>query len=332
MREKQNMNKILKLAIAVAGSVVISLGSAQADPKGKKVAFLITSPTNPFIAELTKHFVAKASSLGMDVTTFNTPFDVALQSQQVDDAIARKFDMIAIIAAAEGAIVPALTRARDAKVPVIMVNTPPRVGTNDLYLTFVGEDHTELGRIAGQGVVQALKESGRDTARIALITGSLQEGVGPRRVVGFKEALKALPKVQIVATEDAKWDTAASERIAGQLYARFAPTGGLDVLYGMADNQTVAAIKAAEAANIPLGTKKGELIVVGSNCVRQGIEMIKAGKQYSTGVQVPARTGERSAELAADYFNGKSVPKEVILPIELVTKANVEKWEKPCSF
>ncbi len=166
--------------------------------------------------------------------------------------------------------------------PVIIINSPPKEGAEDLYISFVGEDHVELGRIAARQVIEALKSGNRDTAKVALITGSLAEGVGPRRVSGFREVLKDHPKIEIVATEDAKWDTATSERIAGQLFARFAPRGGLDVIWGMADNQAVAAIRAAEAANIPARDGEDELIVIGSNCLKQGIEMIKAGKQYST--------------------------------------------------
>ena len=78
--------------------------------------------------------------------------------------------------------------------------------------------------------------------------------------------MKDHPEVKIVATEDAYWDTAKSEMIAGQLFARFAPQGGLDVAIGWADNQTAAIIRAAEAAHIPLGTAKGKLIVLGTNC------------------------------------------------------------------
>ena len=66
------------------------------------------------------------------------------------------------------------------------------------------------------------------SGKVALVTGSLQEGVGPRRVAGFREAMKANPQVQIVAVEDAKWQTDLSERIAGQLFARYAAQGGLD--------------------------------------------------------------------------------------------------------
>ena len=82
---------------------------------------------------------------------------------------------------------------------------------------------------------------------------------------------------------DADWDTAKSEMIAGQLFARFAPQGGLDVAIGWADNQTAAIIRAAEAAHIPLGTEKGKLIVLGMNCNRDGIQAIKDGREIQHG-------------------------------------------------
>ena len=183
---------MMKLAVALITALSLSFlipARADATPKGKKIAFLVTSPTHPFIATLSKTFVSRANSFGMEVNTVSQHFDAALQAQQVDDAIASQFDMLAIIAGSEQAIVPALIRAKQAGVPVILVNSPPRDGSEDLYLSFVGEDHVELGRITGASVLQALKEGGRDGGKIALITGSLQEGVGPPRVAGFREAI-----------------------------------------------------------------------------------------------------------------------------------------------
>jgi ABC-type sugar transport system substrate-binding protein len=303
-----------------------------ANPQGKKVALIVTSPSHPFIAAVMKAFTDKAAANGMQVSTFGSHFDAALQAQQVDDAIARKFDILAVIAGSEQAIIPALSRAKQAGVPVILVNSPPRDGSEDLYLSFVGEDHVQLGRLTGESVLKALKDGGREGGKVALITGSLQEGVGPRRLAGFREAIKANPKVEIVATEDAKWQTDLSERMAGQLFARFAAQGGLDVIYGMADNQAAAIVQAAKAAAIPLGIEKGKLIVVGSNCLKQGIAGIKAGDQYSTGIQIPSRTGSRAVELLVDHFNGKQLAKHEFLPVETVTKANVDKWEAPCTY
>jgi ABC-type sugar transport system substrate-binding protein len=324
-----------RLTIALTAALALTsltTGSADADPKGKKLAYLATSPTHPFIATLSKTFIERANALGMDVSSFGSQFDAALQAQQVDDAIVRKFDLIAIVAGSEQAIIPALMRAKQAGVPVLLINSPPRDGSEALYLSFVGEDHVQLGRITGESVLKALKDGGRDGGKVALVTGALQEGVGPRRVAGFREAVKANQKVDIVAVEDAKWATDLSERVAGQLFARFAPQGGLDVIYGMADNQAAAIVQAAKAAGIPLGIEKGKLIVVGSNCLKQGIAGIKAGEQYSTGTQVPTRTGLKAAEMIADHFNGKTLPKQEILPVETITKANVDQWEAACTF
>jgi ABC-type sugar transport system substrate-binding protein len=318
--------------ITTLGISLLTSADANADPQGKKIAFLVTSPTHPFIAALSKTFITRANSFGMEVNTVSQHFDAALQAQQVDDAIARKFDVLAIIAGSEQAIIPALSRAKQAGVPVILINSPPRDGSEDLYLSFVGEDHVELGRITGLSVLQALKDGAREGGKVALITGSLQEGVGPRRVLGFREAMKTNPQAQIVSVEDAKWQTDLSERIAGQLFARFAVQGGLDAIYGMADNQAAAIIQAAKSANIALGIEKGKLIVVGSNCLKQGIAGIKAGEQYSTGTQVPTRTGLKAAEMIADYFNGRKLPKNEILPVETITKGNVAQWEEACSY
>jgi ABC-type sugar transport system substrate-binding protein len=326
------LRKILATAVVCAALLASFPAGAESAAQGKRIALLETSPTHPFIAALTKAMLDRAKSYGMEVTVFVNTFDPGLQSQQVDDAIARKFDLLAIMAASEQAIVPPLLRAKEAGVPVILVNTPAKDGTESLFVSFIGEDCTLMGKLSGESALAALKESGRPGGKIALITGSLQEGIGPRRVAGFREAVKANPKVEIVAVEDAKWDTALSERTAGQLYARFAASGGLDLVYGMADNQAVAAIKAAEAAKIVPGLGPGQMIVLGGNCLKDGIAMIKAGKEYSTGLQVPERTGVATADTIEAYFAKKPVPKMNYLPVETVSKATLDKWEGPCSY
>ena len=300
--------------------------------EGKKVAFLLTGPAIPFPAAMKTAFVEHAKELGQNVTIFEQNFDVARQAQQMDDAIARKFDIIVVMPASEQAIVPALTRAKSAGIPVIILNSPPKDGTEALYTSFIGEDAVEMGRLAGLSIEQALKDAGRDGGKVALITGALQEGVGPRRLVGLKEVLDKDPKIKIVAVEDAHWNPVEAERIAGQLFARFAPQGGVDVIYGMNDDLTVAIVRAADAAKIPLGLKPGRLIVTGGNCMKADIEMIKDGREYSTGLQVPTRTGRGAADLVEQYFAGKELKKLDYLPIETITKANLAKWEAPCNY
>jgi ABC-type sugar transport system substrate-binding protein len=305
---------------------------AAGESKGKKIAFLQTLATHPYVVATTRSFRARAETHGMEITFFTSMLDAALQAQQIDDAIARRFDLVVVVPTSEQAVVPALARAKQAGIPVIIVNNTPKDGTEELYLTFVGQDQTAMGLLAGQAMLKALKDSGRDGGKVALITGALQQGIAPRRVNGFREATKANPKVEIVAVEDARWDTATSERIAGQLYARFAAGGGLDAVYGMADNQAAAAIRAAEAAGIPVGIKPKQLVVVGGNCLKEGLDHIKADKMQGTITQIPTDLGVRAADVINDHFSGKKLPKEILLPLETVTKANVGQWEAPCTY
>jgi ribose transport system substrate-binding protein len=319
--------------LALSGLLGTSLIAHAADTsKGKKILLLQPQSAHPYIATMTKTFREGGEALGMEITTLSASYDAALQSQQVDDGIARKFDLIAIGVVSEQAIIPALARAKQGSIPVILINGPVKPGNEDFYVTFVGQDHTEMGRIAGRSIVEAVKGSGRDAAKVALITGALTQGIGPRRLAGLNEVLATHPNIKVVATEDARWDTATSERIAGQLYARFAATGGLDVVYGMADNQAVAAIKAAGAAGIAVGKGPKQLIVVGGNCLKEGTDAIRADQLYSSVTQSPTEVGAAAIKAADDFFAGKKVPKDTLLPVEAVTKANVDKFQALCTY
>jgi ABC-type sugar transport system substrate-binding protein len=319
--------------IALAG-VTLALGAtgAIADAKGKKVLLAESFAAHPYVATIIKSFKAKAESYGMEVTVQAAGVDAALQARQFEDGVARKFDLIVVQAVSEQAIVPALAHAKEAGIPVIISNNTPKDGTEAYYQTFVGQDQLEMGRIVGRAIIKGFKDSGRDGGKVALITGVLTEGIGPRRLAGIKEALAANPKIEIAAVEDGKWDTATSERVAGQVFARFAAQGGLDAIYGMADNQAVAAIKAAEAANIAVGTGPKQLLVFGGNCLKEGIEAIKAGKMYSTVSQIPTDIGAKLADEANEYFSGKTLPKQTLLPVNLIDKANVAQWEAACTY
>jgi ribose transport system substrate-binding protein len=315
-------------------AAILACGAASAagPSQGKKVVMLQSFAGHPYVVSIIKNFRERAATYGMDVTVNSAGFDAALQARQIDDAIARKFDLIVIQAISEAGVLPSLARAKEAGIPVILSNNPVKNGSENLYLTFVGQDQIEMGRIAGRAIADALKASGRDGGRIALITGALSEGIGPRRLDGIKQALASNPKITIAATEDGHWRTDESERIAGQLYARFAATGGLDLVYGMADNEAVAAIRAAQAAGISVGLGPKQLAVVGGNCLKEGLDAIKAGQMYATLSQIPSDLGRKLADAANDFFAGKKLPKQDLLPVQLITKANVDQWQAACTY
>jgi ribose transport system substrate-binding protein len=326
------MRWILAVAAGFFALAFAAVGHAQTAQKGKRVAHITSSIQNPFISEVARSFKARAESLGMQVVVHSHDMgDIAAEAQMVDDAIAQKYDLIALLATNEFASLPALTRAKKAGIPVILMNAVIKSGNDDLFVSFVGEDQTTLGRITGDALGKLLTDT-RGGGSVALITGSLADNTAPKRIDGFKQGLAKYPKVKIVASEDVKWSTALSERAAGQLFARFAARNGLDAIYAMADNMAIGVAQAANSAGIQLGTGKGQVVLVSSNCMKMGIDLIRAGKQYSTATQLPGSTGVVAADLTADYFNGKKLQKNHILPMKVITRENVEEYAKPCTF
>ena len=324
--------QIAKLFLSVAIAIVAAhAGPAAASPQGKRVALLTTPNQNPYIGAWNAAFIPTAEKYGMKVTNQTTPYDAAVQSQQVDDAIAQKFDLLTIIVANHQAIIPALTRAKAAGIPVVF-GVSPIDGHEDLFLSYIGTDHGELGRMAGENLAKALTSGGRKGGNVAAITGFTPQLNTQIRMNGFKKAISAYPSVKLVAVEDGKWSTAVSEKIAGQLLVRFAGQGGLDGIYGMADNQAAGIIQAIEAAGLKLGLAKKGIVVVGSNCMKEGIQNIRAGKQYSTNTQIPTQEGRAAAELIAGYFDGKSLRTWENLPIEAITAKNVDRFAEACTY
>ena len=69
----------------------------------------------------------------------------------------------------------------------------------------------------------------------------------------FKAVLAQHPGIELVDTEDGKWNTVVSEKVTGQLLVRFSSQGGIDGIFDMADNQATGSINAIQVAGGPLG-------------------------------------------------------------------------------
>jgi ABC-type sugar transport system substrate-binding protein len=268
----------------------------------------------------------------MKVTNLSSNYDASVQSQQIDDAIAQKFDIIVLCYVNDQAIVPALTRAKAAGIPVILWATPIKKDYEELFTSYVGTDHSELGRIAGENMVKALAAEGKAKAQVVAVTGLAQQIHVGVRMDAFKSVLAQHPGIELVAVEDGKWNTALSEKITGELLVRFSGRGGIDGVFAMADNQATGAIQAVESAGLALGLDKKGVVVVASNCMKDGIVHINSGQQYSTATQIPTEEAEAAAKKVAAYFGGEKLKKYEIVPVYGITKENVAQFAAGCSY
>jgi ABC-type sugar transport system substrate-binding protein len=324
--------RLLTTAFAALMAALACSSAAAAAAEGKRAMLLGTANTNPYIGAWTATFSKLATQAGMKVTNLSSNYDASVQSQQIDDAIAQKFDIIVLCYVNDQAIVPALTRAKAVGIPVILWATPIKKDYEELFTSYVGTDHGELGRIAGENMVKALAAEGKTKAQVAAVTGLAQQIHVGVRMDAFKSVLAQHPGIELVAVEDGKWNTALSEKITGELLVRFSGRGGIDGVFAMADNQATGAIQAVESAGLPLGLDKKGVVVVASNCMKDGIIHINSGQQYSTATQIPTQEAEVAAQKVAAYFGGEKLKKYEIVPVYGITKENVAQFAAGCSY
>jgi ribose transport system substrate-binding protein len=325
------MRFVWALLAVLLASLPIS-GRAVASPDGKRVLVLATSNTNPYIGAWTSTFTKFATQLGMKVTNLSANYDAAVQSQQIDDGIAQKYDLIVLCYVNDQAVVPALTRAKAAGIPVVLYATPLKKEYEDLFTSYTGTENADLGRFAGEIMVKGLAAEGKTHAKIVAVTGLAQQSNVLARMAAFRAAIAQQPGIELVDTEDGKWNTAVSEKITGELLVRFAAQGGIDGIFDMADNQATGSINAVEAAGLKLGVANNGIVVVASNCMKDGIIHIRSGEQYGTATQIPTEEAEFSAKKVAGYFNGQPLKKYEIIPVYGITKENVDQFAAGCSY
>ena len=315
-----------------AGTAAASAAAGGTSIKGKVVVDLLPSYDNSWMAAYGKAFESQGKTLGLDVKTQTNNFDAAVQSQQIDDAIAQKVALINILPTNETAELPALRRAKAANIPVIITTSPLRPGHDDLFAAYYGPNHATLGELAAKSVCTALSTDGRKGGKIALITGAQVFYEAVIRIDAFDAQIKkcSVP-ISIVSTQDGQWATNISEQQASQLFAKYQGSNALSAIYAMADNQADGVITAAKQAGIPVGLGPKDLIVVGSNCTTEGVANIGSGLQLSTNTQMASVDGKANADLVGKYLSGAAVPKNTYDESTLITKANLAKYAKGCT-
>ena len=140
------------------------------------------------------------------------------------------------------------------------------------------------------------------------------------------------PGFDLVAAEDGKWNTALTEKITGELLVRFNARGGVDGVFAMADNQATGAIQAIESAGLKVGVANKGIVVVGSNCMKDGVLNIRSGKQFATATQIPTEEADVAAKKIAAFFNGQNMQKYELVPVHGITRENIDKFATGCSY
>jgi ribose transport system substrate-binding protein len=267
---------------------------------------------NPFWAAVEKGALDAGKALGVQVTVMAPPAesDVAAQIAQIEDALTKGIDGLALAPTDPAALAPVVKKALDKGVKVVFVDTK---GQNE-GVTFIGTNNEAGAKLAGDYMCKNLKAGDK----VAILQGLITQSTGKARADGSKAGLSACG-LNIVAQTPAEWDTAKAQAAMEDILTKNPDLKGV---FASNDNMALGAVQAIKNAKLT-----GKIMVVGFDANPDAAAAVLAGDMSATVAQAPANMGKFGVENLLKLIQGGTIPANVDTGTELVTKENAAKYK-----
>ncbi|MCB8932051.1 MAG: substrate-binding domain-containing protein [Fimbriimonadaceae bacterium] len=278
------------------------------------VAFAQANSQDPWRQVFDKEIQAEAAKHGDEFAYEQQSAEDDPNKQiSVIDTLLVKTPKVLLVSPVKESVQQTVEKAYDAGIPVILLD---RGIPGDKYTCLIGGDNVEIGRKAGEYLVERL--GGKGT--VLMIQGLGGASATLERAQGAMEVFKKNPGITVIEGDDCKYQRKA----ARDYMDTFLQSGrAFDAVYCHNDEMAIGAYLAMEAAGTP---KK---IIVGvDGCQKEIVQYILDGKVDATfKYPIPGPEGIR---VAASLLKGEGPPadKKIVLPTEIVTKENADAYLK----
>jgi len=275
-------------------------------------AFLISHQTNAFTNELTAAVTSKADELGIEVNVYDAEKDVAKQVSQIETAVTQGVAGIVIEPVSVDGVVPALAAAKEAGIPVVVVNQ--KISDPTAAHSFVGVENFDGGMMEMKAAAEDIGGSGN----VAFLYGPLGSDGQIGRTGGYNEVLKDYPDIEVVFEGVANWVT--DEALA--LVENWLQTGTeLKAIVANNDGMAMGALKAVEDAQLLDSIK-----VYGVDATPDALAAVKEGRLTATISQNTTVQGTTAMETVHQLAMGEEVEAEILVDFVLITIENVDEY------
>jgi ribose transport system substrate-binding protein len=248
--------------------------------------------------------------------------DVARQIAQVEDLIQQDVDAIIIWPTNGEAVIPAVRKAKNAGIPVIVTNSNIAEQGFDFVASFSGPDNITQGARSAEIMCDRFKEMGiENEAQIVQISGQPGYTTAIERAKGFEDRLpEVCPNVTLMETQPGDWNREKSQQVMEAFLVKY---DDIDGVYAGDDNMGVGALNAAKAAG------RDGIVFVGATNFSVGYEAMAAGDYWGSIYQSPVDDAKAALQTAIDVLDGEDVPFLNYFDTPKITQENMGEFTKP---
>ncbi|MFK0156219.1 sugar ABC transporter substrate-binding protein [Streptomyces sp. NPDC090493] len=217
------------------------------------------------------------------------------QSQQFQEMVSEKVDIIVVDALDARAIAPDVQKAKDAGIPVIAYDRLAQ-GPIDAY---VSHDNELVGEVQARAIVEALGSKAA-TSKIVMMNGDPADTNYAKYKEGAHSELRG--KVQIAEEYDTdKWSPTVAEATMKKAI-QIVGVGDIAAVYAANDGLAGAVIKALREAGVTRIPP-----VTGQDANLDAVQRVVSGEQYMTVYKPFLEEATRAAEMAVYKVQGRDI-------------------------
>lgn len=271
---------------------------------------------------------AHTASIQETLTTENgyyLIFDNARQKQEnqikaIRNFISQDVDYIVLSPITETGWDTVLSEAKDAGIPVILMDRMVDIEDDSLYTAWIGSDFEEEGKNAGYWLEEYLekKEMTEEDINIVVLQGTEGSTSVIGRTRGFESVAKKNQNWHILEQVDADFTTAKGYEVMQYFLEEYED---IDVVVSQNDDMTFGALEAMEEAGISTG-KDGDVIIISFDAVKAALEKVKDG-EINVDIECNPLQGQYIDRIIRDMEKGKLEEKMFYTVERVFTPENV---------
>lgn len=302
---------IIFFMVLIIFTVIYNIYTA---PVAKHKVFGVSYMTmnNPFYKIINNEILKVVEKNNDTLITLDPELDVDKQNEQIYKFIDAKVDGIFINPIDFEQSEPALQAAKRANIPVIVIDAP--VSDESLVVCTIVSDNYDAGVQCAKDMMERL-----DSANIVLLKHTTAKSA-KERIEGFLSVIDNNEKYKVI--NEAECD-GQLEIAMPKMQEIIEETPDIDVVMALNDPSALGALAALEKNN------KNDVMVYGIDGTPEIKALIGRNQMIvGTVAQSPIKMGQIAVENMYNILNGKKIEKNIIIPISLINKENLFKYDE----
>jgi ribose transport system substrate-binding protein len=297
------MKKMKKISVLIVFFMLFAASSVQA--KEFTIGLSLSTLNNPFFVTLKDGAVKEAEAAGIKLIVSDSQDNPATEAKNIEDLIVKKVDALLINPTDSSAIAPSVFKANKAGIPVFTVDRSAKQGE---VVAHIASDNIAGGMLAAEFLAKQINYKGQ----VVELEGIAGSSAAIDRGKGFNQVISQHADIKVVAKQTANFNRAEGLRVFENILQAQPEIAGV---FAHNDEMILGAVQAAQAAG-----RDKDIVFVGFDAVDDAVNAVKAGQLAATVAQQPAVIGQLGVKTAVEFLNGKSVKKDIPVPLSLVSK------------